>query len=302
MTTLIATRGLPACGKTTWARDWVAQDPVRRARVNRDDFRRMCHDGTFIRGGTERSIIAARDATIAALLTKGLDVVCDDTNLPNRTVRDLRKIAVRARAEFEVHDLTDVPVEVCLERDEGRDGAVGRDIIVDLHQRFLKGKTSPLPVPEDPADPAESVAVYEPPSGAPSAILVDVDGTVAIMCGRSPFDETRVDEDTPNLPVIEAVRAMHAAGCDVVFMSARTAGCYDATESWLRKHVGIDFYGLHMRAEGDMRKDSVVKAELFDAHVRDRWDVRAVFDDRRQVVEMWRQMGLTVFHVAEGNF
>lgn len=27
-----------------------------------------------------------------------------------------------------------------------------------------------------------------------------------------------------------------------------------------------------------------------------------VFDDRRQVVRMWRELGLTVFQVAEGDF
>lgn len=302
MTTLIATRGLPACGKTTMARAWVDEDPVHRARVNRDDFRSMCHDGAFVKGGTERSIIAARDATIRTLLRKGVDVFCDDTNLPNRSIRDLRKIALLAGAEFEVRDLTDVPVDACLERDAKRGGKVGPDVIIDLHQRFIKGKDHPLPIPDEHAAPGDNFNVYKPKPDAPSAIMVDIDGTVAIMCGRSPYDETRVHEDSPNTPVIEAVEAMYHRGYEVVFMSARTAGCYDATEEWLREHVGIDFSGLHMRAEGDMRKDSVVKAELFDRHVRDHWNIAAVFDDRRQVVDMWRAMGLTVFHVAEGDF
>jgi hypothetical protein len=51
-----------------------------------------------------------------------------------------------------------------------------------------------------------------------------------------------------------------------------------------------------------MRKDSVVKQELFDEHIRDIYDVVAVYDDRQQVVDMWRAMGIDCFQVAPGNF
>lgn len=297
---LIITRGLPASGKTTLAREWVAEDPARRGRVNRDDLRAMVNDRTFIKGATEQLIIGCRDAAISALLREGVDVICDDTNLPSRTVRDLRKLAKKAGAEFEVVDLTDVDVATCIERDAQRERTVGEDVIRDQHMRFVNGKPHPLPVADDPPD-ATGMDVYEPDPDLPSAVLVDVDGTVAIMCGRSPYDETRVHEDRPNLPVIRAVQAMDMAGYELVFMSARTAACREATDAWIKRHVG-DFAELHMRAEGDMRKDSVVKAELFDRHIRGRWNIVGVFDDRRQVVDMWRAAGLTVFHVAEGEF
>jgi len=57
-----------------------------------------------------------------------------------------------------------------------------------------------------------------------------------------------------------------------------------------------------MREVGDMRKDRIVKLELFNEHIRHNYRVVAVWDDRKQVVEMWRALGLTVFHVADGNF
>jgi hypothetical protein len=57
-----------------------------------------------------------------------------------------------------------------------------------------------------------------------------------------------------------------------------------------------------MRPAGDSRRDAIVKQEIFDTEVRDRWRVVGVFDDRRQVVRMWRALGLTVFQVAEGDF
>lgn len=179
---------------------------------------------------------------------------------------------------------------------------MGEEVIRGLHQRFLAGKSTPLPLPEQRRATAPLGRMYEPKPGSPKAVLVDIDGTVALMTGRSPFDETRVHEDRPNAPVIDVVRALHAAGNRVVFLSGRTDGCREATETWLAEHVDIPYAGPFMRPSGDARKDSIVKLELFDAHVRDNYDVVCVLDDRNQVVQAWRAIGLTALQVADGNF
>jgi hypothetical protein len=71
---------------------------------------------------------------------------------------------------------------------------------------------------------------------------------------------------------------------------------------WLDKHVGVPHAGLHMRRTGDSRKDSIVKKEIFERELKHAWHIVAVFDDRNQVVKMWRSLGLTVFQVADGDF
>jgi predicted kinase len=303
MSALIITRGLPGSGKTTHARAWVAGDRANRARVNRDDLRAMLDDSAFEKGVTEPRILAARDAAILGLLGKGLSVICDDTNLPQRTARDLARLARRARADFCVCDYTDVPLETCIARDAARTDKrpVGETVIRDMHIRYLAGRQYPLPQPEEPQDGALEPWPYSPAEGSVPAVLVDIDGTVALKGARSPFDETRVHEDRPNLPVITVVRAMAAQGYWLVFVSGRTAGCRAATEKWLAEHVGAQF-GLYMRAEGDKRKDSTVKREIFDEHIREAYDVACVIDDRNQVVTMWRSLGLTVLQCAEGDF
>lgn len=305
---LIATRGLPASGKTTFARAWVAEDPVHRQRINRDDLRAMLTDSVFIRQtegdpGTEKAALAARDAAVSALLRRGVSVIVDDTNLPSRTVRDLRRLAVLAGAEFEVFDLSDVPYEVCLKRNAERTGRahVPEDRMLDMYQRFVKGKPYPLPVADEPEDVSAPMP-YEPDPLLPKAVMVDLDGTVALMGTRGPFDESLVHEDRPNEPVIATVKALALAGHRVIFCSGRTDACRDATEEWLNRHIGIGYQALLMRKAGDMRKDAIVKLEIFDAEIRHRYHVLAVLDDRNQVVQMWRSLGLTVLQVAEGDF
>lgn len=149
--------------------------------------------------------------------------------------------------------------------------------------------------------------LYVPPVDKPSAFLVDLDGTLALMNGRSPYDESCVDQDLPNRPVICVVEALVERGMVPIFMSGRTEGCRKDTEFWLMSHVRlwpVRDVGilLHMRAADDQRPDHVVKLELFDRHVRDQWNVRVVLDDRNSVVKMWRSIGLTVLQVADGDF
>jgi hypothetical protein len=264
----------------------------------------MFHDGVWQGRDTEAQIIGARDTLVTSLLRRGLDVVCDDTNLPQRTVRDLAHVAQACDAALEVWDLTDVPLELCIERDRDRERSVGESVIRDLHTRYLAGRRHPLPLPTiTPAKAVErSQPVFDQRTGAPLAVLVDVDGTVALRGPRSPYDESLVHLDLPNLAVISAVQAMHAAGHAVVFCSGRTEGSRAATERWLAEHVGVEPAGLFLRAVGDRRSDVVVKREMYERHIRPAWHVVVVFDDRQQVVDGWRELGLTVFQVAPGRF
>lgn len=311
-TELIICRGLQASGKTTWAHAWVAEDRRNRARINRDDLRTMLDNGTYEHGITEGRILVARDHSILGLLHRGISVVSDDTNLRAKNVKDLAKLAVKAST---LHapvgwGVMDFPVDLdeCIRRNDlrnRRDGhKLDNEVIIDTYNRFLRGK-EPLPIPDQDSlwgGDNPQVQPYEPPRGKPKAIIVDIDGTVALRGTRSPFDESRVNEDQPNIPVIKRVQAMAVQeNYKIIFVSGRTGGCFQATAEWLGKYVGW-FDALFMRPIGDGRKDSIVKAELFDKYIRDHYRVEYVFDDRNQVVDFWRSLGLTCFAVADGNF
>ena len=295
---LIATRGLPASGKTTFARR--LQPGV--VRVNRDDLRRMMHGERLFTQWAEGQVTKVQRAQVEALLAARVSVCVDDTNLRSRTLRDWAELAQRYGAAFEVHDFTDVPLEECLRRDAARPEAdrVGEAAIRRLHERYLANRPLPLPVPA--VRTGGPAAVHEADAERAAIVLVDIDGTVALNVSRSPYDMTRVSEDVPNEAVIAAVRAMHAAGHGVIFCSGRDASARTDTEAWLARHVKVPYLALHLRAIGDQRKDAIVKQEIYEREIRDRYRVVGVFDDRMQVVRMWRSLGLTVFQVAEGDF
>lgn len=99
-------------------------------------------------------------------------------------------------------------------------------------------------------------------------MLVDIDGTLALHNGRSPYDLARCGDDLPNSAVIDAVKSAHAAGRQIIYLSGREDVARETTAEWLKRHVGIDG-PLYMRAASDKRKDSIVKRELFDTHVRE---------------------------------
>lgn len=302
MPVLICTRGLPGSGKSQWAKERVkAAEPGTLVRLNRDDLRQMLHGRAHHIAVTEQQVTAVQHAEIERFLRSGVDVIVDDTLLRAKHLKSLAEIAWRVGADVEVEDFTDVPLETCLQRDAVRSEPVGEDVIRRMHGAFLADKRLPLPVPLRPE--AVSGRLYVPNTSKPLGFMVDIDGTVSLGGDRDPYDFARCGEDLPNWPVIRAVNAKASAGYQPVYCSGREDSFWGITKDWLVRHVrGAERAPLFMRKTGDRRRDDVVKRDLFDEHIRDRWNVVGVFDDRRRVVEMWRSMGLTVFHVAPGEF
>jgi phosphoglycolate phosphatase-like HAD superfamily hydrolase len=87
----------------------------------------------------------------------------------------------------------------------------------------------------------------------------------------------------------------------VVFVSGRSDEVREETEDWLERETGLRG-PLYMRGRHDRRPDYIVKAELLDRLQADGYRPIMAFDDRDQVVKMWRAKGIPCAQVAEGNF
>lgn len=296
--------GLPASGKTTAARALQAEAAGRMRRVNLDDLRSMLDAPDPERGRSyrhEQTVLAIQDAAVRAAVEDGFDVVVDNTHLTSRIPKRL-KAAVAGRATFVVHDFTDVPVEECLRRDAARERPVGEEVIRILAQKHASAKKGGWRLTAEWLNDQPAVEPYRADPSLPSAVMCDIDGTLALTGDRSPYDFSRCGIDALNEPVRYALDAFRRADGDrIVLLSGRGEEHRPQTEEWLERHK-VPYDELWMRPLGDTRRDDVVKAELFDAHVRHRYAVRVSLDDRDRVVAVWRRMGLPTWQVNYGDF
>lgn len=288
MKTLFMTRGLPASGKTTWAKQKLHDVGVGNAkRVNKDDLRSMLDDSKWS-PENEKYLLGVRDYVVTTALNAGLHVIVDDTNLPPKHEARLRQIAKPLGAEFELVDFTHVGLEECIERDRKRQNYVGEKVIRGMWDQFLR--------------PASTSPAYDPT--LPWVILCDIDGTLAQMNGRGPYDWSRVEEDEPRIEVWHAAVGIRAQRGDlIIFVSGRDESCRTETTRWIDSRLQYRNPTLYMRPAGDMRKDTVVKREIYEAHIKGKYNVRAIFDDRPQVIRLWQELGFAdrIFNVGDGR-
>ncbi|QNN98409.1 polynucleotide kinase [Streptomyces phage LilMartin] len=301
MAQLLILRGVPGCGKSTFAHQWL-KEGERRARVNRDDIRMQFFGKET--GVDENMVTQIEHSQVDMLLKSGYSVVVDDTNIRHAYIKAFVKIAGKHGVSVAVKQF-DVDLKVAIGRNAVRASQGGRDVPTHVIEKMHKSlKSSGRFTDKLIAESYNVTQIGEPyirPEGAEKVYLFDIDGTLAAMADRSPFEWSRVGEDDPRRQVILTAQAHAKAGYKIVVMSGRDASCREETIAWL-EFYDIPYSELHMRAEGDMRKDNIVKQELFDQHIRFIYNVIAVYDDRDQVVDMWRAMGVDCFQVAPGNF
>jgi predicted kinase len=181
-------------------------------------------------------------------------------------------------------------VKQCKERNLLREKSVPESVIDDMAEKYLYTFDKVMNTPEVLASTEEY-------------IIVDVDGTVAHMHNRSPYNETKVRDDLPDPEVILSVLAeKNYLGRKVIVFSGRKEATMEDTKAWFNDHnVPYDF--MFMRATDDNRSDDIVKYELYMQHVYGKLNVVKVYDDREKVCQMWRELiGLKVFQVEPGKF
>lgn len=135
MSKLIICRGLPASGKSTWAKQWVLEDPEHRVRINQDDIRLML--GKYWVPSREKLVQEIQFDAIVEALSRGFDVVIDNTNL-NKKVLDQFNRLIKTFEDYEIEykDFFDTPLSVCIERDKNRDLQVTEKVIRSFYNNY----------------------------------------------------------------------------------------------------------------------------------------------------------------------
>lgn len=304
MTQLVCMRGYCASGKSTRARE-ISKE-LGGVVVNRDLIRLQLL-GTYWTGRSEDEyrVTLSEESQVKALMEAGIPTVIDATHLAPTNLRRWARMATRYGWDFTVEDVK-TPVDVCLGRLRRRnlesDRIIEASVLFNQAKRYPinrwpvieKRKFSPVPVERDNA--------------LQKAVIVDIDGTLAEKCDRSPYDYSRVSEDTVYEDIAYLVDVFKRNGFHVLIVSGRDGTCRNQTFQWLDDNdIPVD--ALFMRdTEGDVDEfggklpDFEVKYRLFNWHIRNNWDVQYVIDDRRQVIDMWRGIGLRVLDVAGNDF
>ena len=319
--------GIPGSGKSTYAKQVVAQDPNNWVRINNDDLRAMMN-GSVWSQEYEKIITDCRNYLIRDALKRGKNLIIDNLNLNRRHFDDVCKIAKSVNTDVQVYEKSFyVDLEEAIARDAKREGKakVGEAVIKKwwkdsggTQHKFYKPRVEIYQ--ERKGNLQSTVEAPAKIPGLPEAVICDLDGTLALIHNRSPYDAKDCDiKDLPNWPVIETILAHYKAGRKVIFCSGREDKYRSETIRFIEKHCKVDNprfvedpmetsqtdiiqYKLHMRKTNDFRKDAIIKEEIFKNEIEGKYNVLCVLDDRTSVVAYWRSKGLTCFQVAPGDF
>lgn len=280
------TIGIPASGKSTYSLDMVSKNP-NVVRVCRDDIRFMTKNSPILTSKGEELVTKIVEDTIRSSISNGFDVIVDQTNCNLKTMNKMMKFC------RSIDDVTlvkfDINIDEALSRNRQRDRQVPESVIRKMHNSMRS-------VTDKYTESSYSKVVFEkyiPDTHLPAAVIFDIDGTLAIMGDRSPYDWKKIGVDSINTSVLRALQTYFYAGYNILIFSGRDSICKDETHQWLRTN-GVVYTELLMRPEGDMRPDTEVKREMLSS-VANRFNIVSVFDDRKSVKRMWVESGLFVF-------
>lgn len=286
----IITIGISASGKSTWAYKFK-RDNNEYTLFERDLYRKyMVYQKKGIASADfqwkdwnwkwEPEITERISEAMWESAQREEDMIISDTNLNPKYRETLIERLTKAGYEIEIKEFP-ISLEEAWKRDESRPCSVGREAVYKQYQQWLVYK-------------GQEKHVHK--GGLPSAILVDIDGTLAHMNGRSPFEWGRVGEDNVDIAVRSIVNNSDES-FKVILLSGRDSVCRDETTAWLMDY-SVYFNVLHMRKEGDMRPDTVVKKEIYDEHIKDKFNVIFAIEDRPCMVRLWIDLGIKVFNIG----
>ena len=262
MNKLILTRGIQGSGKTTWARQWVAEDPENRVRINNDDIRNML--GKYWVTEREPLVSEMKHYLTQAAMDRGYDIVIDNMNLNPREVKSWER-AVELnnedpdgyKYEIEFKDFF-IPLEECIRRDAMRPNPIGEKVIRETWKRY-KHFIQTTEVERH----VDNMRRY---TGKPKCIVIDMDSTMCFNVTKRPwFGEGAAEgmiNDVPNTGVCEMIRQLQEDFV-IIVATGRDTTQEEVTKEWLAKQ-GINADEFYFRTNGDFRKGVVVKKEQIE--------------------------------------
>lgn len=291
---IIITIGLPGSGKTTWCKTFLKQN-ADYVKIERDDLRFGLKDIPIGDRKFETLITKLQYQMVHTALNSKFNVILSDTNCNKKYLEAfLNEFKYKANITFKIFD---TPIETCIDRDSKRERKVGEDVIKRMNNGYNEV------INNVDLNPIEKLPeIYFPhfyDDSLLDCVIIDLDGTIAHANNKRHiynFKDVGLDDlDFNMFKIIEAIASNDIA---LVFLTARNEICYDETLEWLKKHnFPLLNYMLLMRKDGDFRPSTVVKQELYETYIKGKLNVLCAFDDKTDIVEMWRENDIKALQV-----
>lgn len=299
---VILCRGIQGSGKSTWAKAWVAEDPEHRIRINNDDLRNML--GVYWVPSREFLVTDIKKKSAQYAMYGNYDIVIDNMNLNPKEVKFWEDIVETHNNTIQNSDYYDkyviefkdffIPLEECIRRDAMRPNPIGEKVIRETWRRYKHFiQTTEVEKYVD--------NLVKPDSEKPWCVVVDMDSTLCFNTTKRPWygegaAEGMID-DVENYGVCETVWAL-AQDYPIIIATGRDTSQEEVTKKWLAEHR-IEPTKFYFRKEGDYRKGVQVKREQIEDIMKD-YNILVVFEDCEPIVQMYRDMGLTVLQPNKG--
>lgn len=304
MNKIILTRGIQGSGKSTWARQWVEEDPENRVRINNDDIRNML--GKYWVTSRENLVSSIKKNMAEEAINRGYNIVVDNMNLNPKEVlfwKDMVKMANMDpdgyQYEIEFKDFF-IPLEECIRRDAMRPNPIGEKVIRETWKRYKHF------IQTTEVENYVNNLIKEDES-KPYCLVVDMDSTLCFNTTKRPWYGEGAAEgminDVPNMGVLRLVEQWTKPGSaaytnNLIIATGRDTSQEEVTKQWLAKY-NIYPQEFYFRREGDYRKGVEVKKEQIEK-ILEKYNVVAIIDDCEPIVNMYREMGLTVLQPNKG--
>lgn len=305
---LILTRGIQGSGKSTWAHQWVEEDSEHRIRINNDDLRNML--GPYWIPAREDLVSNTKRNIAIDAIQRGYDIVIDNMNLNPKEVKFWQDLVdshnnyitdpnviqpawVQWEYEIEFKDFF-IPLEECIRRDAMRLHPIGEKVIRDTWRKYRHFIQT-----TNVENYVNNLRAWD--IGKPTCVVVDMDSTLCFNTTKRPwFGEGATEgmiNDVPNGCVCDVVLELQKT-YPIVIATGRDTTQTDVTKRWLSDH-GVNPKECYFRTEGDYRKGVEVKREQIEK-IMEKYNILVVFEDCESIVEMYRELGLTVLQPNKG--
>lgn len=138
MAKIVLCRGIQGSGKTTWAKQWVLEDPEHRVRFNNDDIRNML--GKYWITSREHLVSDIKKDFMVSAMEFGYDIVVDNMNFNPKEIEYYENLVDSTLGYMNCYSLEYkdffIPLEVCIERDSKRENPIGEEVIRKTYERY----------------------------------------------------------------------------------------------------------------------------------------------------------------------